>query len=166
MDRQRVGAIVREAAQLANERHVARGLPPLPHITPHSLRRTHISIALLANNFDVKWVMSQVGHADSKMTMDVYAQLEQRAARSHGAAFDRIVRAAREQLETSSHSAAAGRDWPAIGPRAENQADFADGEPSSNDEEPRDLQGPSEVARPRFELGTPRFSDAPRDPER
>jgi hypothetical protein len=25
-----------------------------------------------------QWVMSQVGHADSKMTMDVYAQLEQR----------------------------------------------------------------------------------------
>jgi hypothetical protein len=31
--------------------------------------------------------------------MDVYAQLEQRAQRSHGTAFDRIVRAAREQLE-------------------------------------------------------------------
>jgi hypothetical protein len=26
-------------------------------------------------NFDVKWVASQVGHADSKMTLDVYAQL-------------------------------------------------------------------------------------------
>ena len=36
-----------------------RGLPHLPHISPHSLRRTYISIALLANNFDVKWVMSQ-----------------------------------------------------------------------------------------------------------
>jgi hypothetical protein len=36
-------------------------------------------IGLLATNFDVKWVMSQVGHADSKMTMDVDAQLEQRA---------------------------------------------------------------------------------------
>jgi hypothetical protein len=27
------------------------------------------------------WVMSQVGHADSKMTLDVYAQLEQRVQR-------------------------------------------------------------------------------------
>src|SRR4051812_15852352 len=35
-------------------------------------RRTYISIALLANRFDVLWVMSKVGHADSKMTMDVY----------------------------------------------------------------------------------------------
>lgn len=51
----------------------AKGLPPLPATSPHSLRRTYISIALLANNFEVKWVMSQVGHADSKMTMDVYA---------------------------------------------------------------------------------------------
>jgi integrase len=62
-----------------------------------SLRRTYISIALLANNFDVKWVMGQVGHADSKMTMDVYAQLEQRVERSHGTNFDRLLRLAREQ---------------------------------------------------------------------
>ena len=40
-----------------------------------TLRRTYISVALLANKFDVLWVMRQVGHADSKMTMDVYAQL-------------------------------------------------------------------------------------------
>jgi hypothetical protein len=39
--------------------------------------------------------MSQVGHADSKMTLDVYAQLEQRADRSHGTAFDALVRRAR-----------------------------------------------------------------------
>jgi integrase len=61
-----------------------RGLPPLPHTTPHTLRRTYISIALLANNFDVKWVMGQVGHADSTMTMEVYAHLQQRAERRHG----------------------------------------------------------------------------------
>ena len=41
-------------------------------------------IALLANNLDVKWVMGQVGHADAKMTMDVYAALEQRLKRDHG----------------------------------------------------------------------------------
>jgi integrase len=97
LTRQRVAKVVREAAVLASERVTARGLPPLPKITPHSLRRTYISIALLANNFDVKWVMGQVGHADSKMTMDVYAQLEQRVDRSHGESFDRLVRKAREQ---------------------------------------------------------------------
>jgi hypothetical protein len=40
--------------------------------------------------------MSQVGHADSKMTMDVYAQLEQRLKRDPGESFDRLVRQARE----------------------------------------------------------------------
>ena len=99
LSRQRVGQIVGQTAKLASERLGAKGLAPLPNTTPHSLRRTYISIALLANNFDVKWVMCQVGHADSKMTMDVYAQLEQRVDRSHGESFDRLVRQARKQLQ-------------------------------------------------------------------
>ncbi len=92
MSRQRVAKIVGDAATLATVESLARGLPPLPHVTPHSLRRTYISIALVTNNFDVKWVMSQVGHADSKMTLDVYAQLEQRIQRDHGRSFDRLLR--------------------------------------------------------------------------
>lgn len=99
ISRQRVGSIVATGAQTATEQLVARGLPPLPTITPHTMRRTYISIALLANNFDVKWVMSQVGHADSKMTMDVYAQLEQRVDRSHGINFDNLIRTARHRLD-------------------------------------------------------------------
>ena len=39
--------------------------------------------------------MSQVGHADSKMTTDDYAQLQHRARRDHGEAFDGLVRRAR-----------------------------------------------------------------------
>ena len=96
--RQRVARVVGEAATRASERVSQRGLPPLPHTTPHTLRRTYISIALLANRFDVLWVMGQVGHADSKMTLDVYAQLQQRVKREHGRAFDTLVRQAREQL--------------------------------------------------------------------
>jgi integrase len=53
MARQRVLRIVSKAAARAGEQLVARGLPPLPNTTPHSLRRTYVSIALLANNFDV-----------------------------------------------------------------------------------------------------------------
>jgi integrase len=86
MIRWRAAEIVREAAELASTRLARRSLPPLPNTTPHSLRRTYISIALLANNFDVLWVMRQVGHADSKMTMDVYAQLQLRVNRQHGQA--------------------------------------------------------------------------------
>ncbi len=98
ISRQRVGKIVTAAAKLASEQLVAKGLAPLQKTTPHTLRRTYISIALLANRFDVKWVMNQVGHADSTMTMDVYAQLQKRADREHGANFDRLVRKAAKQL--------------------------------------------------------------------
>jgi integrase len=98
ISRQRVGKIVTAAAKLASERLRAKGLSPLPRTTPHTLRRTYISIALLANKFDVKWVMDQVGHSDSTMTMDVYAQLQQRADRQHGASFDRLLRKAKKQL--------------------------------------------------------------------
>ena len=98
ISRQRIRKIVAAAAKLASERLVAKGLSPLPKTTPHTLRRTYISIALLANEFDVKWVMDQVGHTDSTMTMDVYAQLQQRVDRQHGAKFDRLVRKARKQL--------------------------------------------------------------------
>jgi integrase len=98
MCRQRVGEIVAEVAVAAREQMRTRELPALPQTTPHTLRRTYISIALLASNFDVKWVMGQVGHADSKMTLDVYTQLQQRVARSHGVAFDRILSEARDRL--------------------------------------------------------------------
>ncbi|HEY3553308.1 MAG TPA: tyrosine-type recombinase/integrase, partial [Solirubrobacterales bacterium] len=98
ISRQRVAKIVAAAAKLASERLRAKRLSPLPKTTPHTLRRTYISIALVANNFDVKWVMDQVGHSDSTMTMDVYAQLQQRVKRQHGKSFDRLLRRAKKQL--------------------------------------------------------------------
>jgi integrase len=110
MSYERVEEIVRDAAKLTSENLVAKGQPPLPHTTPHTLRRTYISIALLANNFDVKWVMGQVGHADSKMTLDVYAQLEQRVDRSHGTSFDALIRRARSDAGEASRHGAGGPD--------------------------------------------------------
>jgi len=99
ISRQRVGQIVSEASKAAGAHLVAKGLPPLPRTTPHTMRRTYISLALVSNNFDVKWVMGQVGHANSTMTLDVYAQLEQRVKRDHGVRFDKLVRSGRTQLE-------------------------------------------------------------------
>ena len=101
MTRKAIGKIVREATVLATERMQALGMPPLPHITPHSFRRTYVSILLLASEFDLEWVMKQVGHADSKMTLEVYNQLQQRVKREHGASFDRLIREARERLHGS-----------------------------------------------------------------
>jgi Phage integrase family len=86
------------AAKLAGERLVESRLPPLPHVTPHTMRRTYVSIMLLATNFDVPFVQSQVGHSDSKLTMDVYAQLLDHSKRAHGAAFDSLVSDAQSTL--------------------------------------------------------------------
>jgi integrase len=158
MDRQRVGKIVADAAKLACERLTAKGMPPLPHTTPHTLRRTYISIALLANNFDVKWVMGQVGHADSKMTMDVYAQLEQRAKRDHGARFDELMRRAKKELS----------DRPKVHPAESSGTATGTGAPKSpispadpvvpEKSKHSDLQAEDQVVRPGLEPPTPRFS--------
>ena len=43
-------------------------------LTPHSLRRTFISL-LLALGEEVPYVMRQVGHTDPKVTLSIYAQI-------------------------------------------------------------------------------------------
>ena len=63
------------------------------------------------------WVMRQVGHADSKMTTDVYAQLQQRVQREHGRAFDALVRRAREHLYGPEAAFDNGAETASIGPR-------------------------------------------------
>ena len=90
--------ILEPAVTLANARLTEHGLPPLPHVTPHTLRRTYVSIMLLATNFDVTYVQHQVGHAESRMTLDVYAQLLDRRKRHHGVAFDALLADARNTL--------------------------------------------------------------------
>jgi hypothetical protein len=53
---------------------------------------------LLATKFDIRFVQSQVGHANAKMTLDVYNQLLDRSKREHGAAFDALLTSARSTL--------------------------------------------------------------------
>jgi hypothetical protein len=53
---------------------------------------------LLATKFDIRFVQSQVGHANAKMTLDVYNQLLDRGKREHGAAFDALLASARSTL--------------------------------------------------------------------
>jgi integrase len=99
--------ILRPAVERANRRRVAAGLPPLPdRLTPHSLRRTYISIALLASAGDVGWVMAQVGHADAETTMRIYSQLLKRRKRAaFGRRFDSLVAEAKQALG-AGHDAA------------------------------------------------------------
>ena len=63
------------SVKLANEHREEAGLGPLPdRLTPHSLRRTFISV-LLAAGEDPPYVMRQVGHSDPKVTLGIYAQV-------------------------------------------------------------------------------------------
>jgi integrase len=80
------------AAKLANADLRAAGREPMPAVTPHSLRRTFISL-LLATGADVPYVMAQAGHTDPKMTLGLYAQVIA-SKTDHGAALDGIVAAA------------------------------------------------------------------------
>lgn len=46
-------------------------------VTPHTLRRTSVSLSLAAGR-DPRWVMGQIGHTDARLTLTVYAQIMQR----------------------------------------------------------------------------------------
>jgi integrase len=70
--RQRVLA---PAIREADRERGARGLLPLPSgLTPHSLRRTFISL-LLAGGRPLPNVQRQAGHSDAHTTLNIYAQV-------------------------------------------------------------------------------------------
>jgi integrase len=74
-----------------NETRRQRGIAPLPKITPHALRRPYISLTLEAGA-PLPYVMDQVGHAESKTTLEIYAQVQKRVSRKNvHAAFDRLL---------------------------------------------------------------------------
>ena len=79
------------AVERANEMLRAEGREPIGAVTPHSLRRTFISL-LLAAGADVPYVMAQAGHSDPKMTLGLYAKVIA-SKTDHGAALDGIVNA-------------------------------------------------------------------------
>jgi integrase len=70
--------LLAECVARANARREAAGQMLLPDkVTPHTLRRTFASLALAAGR-DPRWVMAQLGHADARLTLNVYAQVMQR----------------------------------------------------------------------------------------
>jgi hypothetical protein len=84
--------VIRPAVRRANERRAQRDLPPLPaRVTAHNLRRTYISM-MFAARAEIPYVMAQVGHADSKVTLEIYAQVLKRRDREQiGRAFDHLL---------------------------------------------------------------------------
>lgn len=69
--------LLAECVDRANKKRATAGKRLLPKVTPHTLRRTWASLALLAGR-DVRWVMAQCGHTDARLTLQVYAQVVQR----------------------------------------------------------------------------------------
>jgi hypothetical protein len=63
-----------------NEQRGDRGYAPLPPVVPHTLRRTYISLMLEAGA-SLHYVMDQVGHEDSKTTLEIYARVQKRVSR-------------------------------------------------------------------------------------
>lgn len=80
------------AVELANKELQAKGKEAMRGVTPHSLRRTFISLLFsLPQPPSVPYVMAQVGHNDPKVTLGIYAQVIG-SKDDHGAALDDLVR--------------------------------------------------------------------------
>jgi Phage integrase family len=69
--------VLGNAVRRANERRLQQGLPALPAITPHSLRRTWAMLAAQAGR-DPHWISDQIGHTSASFTLEVYQQTRHR----------------------------------------------------------------------------------------
>jgi integrase len=65
--------IIDTAVEHANKQLAKEGVEPLPHLTPHSLRRTNASL-LFAIGEPPPYVMAQLGHVNASETLGIYAK--------------------------------------------------------------------------------------------
>jgi hypothetical protein len=71
-------------------------------VTAHTLRRTYISM-MFAAGAEIPFVMAQVGHQDSKVTLELYAQVLKRRDREQvGRAFDELLLGGQRHGNTAS----------------------------------------------------------------
>jgi integrase len=101
--------VVAPALRRANLEREAAGLPAIGvAVTPHTLRRTYISL-LLSAGAEVPYVQAQVGHRDPKITLEVYAQVLKRRDRSRlGEAFDTLMR---DAIPSMQQAKMLNRSW-------------------------------------------------------
>ena len=81
-DRNNVNArLIASVLRHANALRAARHEPPIrAHVTPHTFRRTYITI-MLAAGFDLPYVQDQVAHLDPSTTLAIYAKVIRRPDR-------------------------------------------------------------------------------------
>lgn len=73
-DKDNIGSLLDTVVAEADRDREAAGLPPLPpNVTPHTLRRTYITL-LLEAGAPLPYVMAQVGHKDEKTVLGIYAR--------------------------------------------------------------------------------------------
>jgi integrase len=107
------------AVERANAKRGEEGKQLLPdRVTPHTLRRTYASLALAAGR-NPRWVMAQLGHADARVTLSIYAQVVQRQVADQALIW-RLMRFAGEPEKAPSD----GSFGPTNGPTS---ADLAEG---------------------------------------
>ena len=94
----------------ANELLAAQDLPPIAHLTPHTLRRTFASI-LGVCRVDTRRAVALLGHTDARMTFGVYAQL---LKLGHGnvEALEQVMGCTRDQARAIFESEAPGAPIP------------------------------------------------------
>lgn len=77
-----VRRMLREVVRRTNERRAKKSKMLLPAVTPHTLRRTFACLCFWAKR-ELPWVMDQIGHEDSRMTVEVYARASKRKRVDH-----------------------------------------------------------------------------------
>jgi len=118
--------VLRPVVNRMNEVRAKRDLPSLPPVSPHALRRTYISL-LIEAGAPLPYVMRQVGHEDSRTTLEVYAQVQQRLSpKQVHQAFDDLLASAGEAADVPTE----GREKMSRStfPSSPQRAEIGDGE--------------------------------------
>ena len=102
-----VRRMLREVVRRTNEKRGAESKMLLPTVTPHTLRRTFACLCFWAKR-ELPWVMDQIGHEDSRMTVEVYARASKRKRVDRDLVW-RLMRFADEAAEPPDFRGADGR---------------------------------------------------------
>jgi integrase len=161
-----VRTVLSRVVERANEERAANGRGSLPPVVPHTLRRTYISLMLEAGA-PLHYVMDQVGHEDSKTTLEIYALVQKRDSRPEvkrrfeellagsdfgdpGVPAEGREKMSRQTLGSAKSAPVGPPNWPVVhksGPQTQNQPPEDDLKLPHHTRKAPDFQGFPEWAR-------------------